>query len=363
MPSNDEPTTPAYGLAALGWSDDLAAMFAAVAELDDVVGRVARVDTGVVTALTEAGVVRASWGAGVLAATAADPSAAPSTGDWVALRRWPDSRTTVEAVLPRRTILRRAVASGRSETQNLATNVDVVLVVISLAVDPDLGRIERLVALAWESGARPVLVLTKADLVGDAELIAHDVAQAAPGTPVHVVSVPTGFGMSSLGAYLTSGTTVVLIGPSGVGKSTLANALVGAEILPIGPTRADGKGRHVTVRREMVLLPGGGVLIDTPGLRGVGLLDVDGGLRTAFPEIAALSTQCQFADCTHVGEPGCAVLAAVDVGDLPARRLESWHKLHAEAQQMAVRASARLRAQQSRRRALSKSVRRSGHRP
>ena len=356
MASNSEPTTPAYDLAALGWSDELAAMFAAVAQPDDVAARVTRVDTGVVTALTRSGPVRASWGASVLAAAAADASAAPSTGDWVTLRHWPDQRATVEAVLTRRTILRRAVASGRSEIQILATNVDVVLVVISLAVEPDLGRVERLVALAWESGAQPVLVLTKADLVGDAELVAQDVAQVAPGTPVHVVSVPTGVGMSALSPYLSRGTTVALIGPSGVGKSTLANALVGADILRIGATRADGKGRHVTVTRDLVMLPTGGVLIDTPGLRGVGLLD--GGLETAFPEIVALSRQCRFADCTHVREPGCAVLAAVDAGDVPARRLESWRKLQAEAQQMAVRSNARLRAEQSRQRALSKSVRR-----
>jgi ribosome biogenesis GTPase len=161
--------------------------------------------------------------------------------------------------------------------------------------------------------------------------------------------------------YTSRGSTLVLIGPSGVGKSTLANALIGADVLTIGETRKDGKGRHITVARELLLLPSGGVLIDTPGLRGVGLLDFDGGLELAFPEIEALASGCRFADCTHVAEPGCAVLAAVAEGTLPARRLESWHKLRKEAQYMASRTDARLRAAQARTwKAIARSVRSSG---
>jgi ribosome biogenesis GTPase / thiamine phosphate phosphatase len=350
-----------YDLATLGWDDDFAGAFAAVAHPDDLPGRVARVDTGIVTVLTGQGICRASWGARILAVTAEDATAAPSTGDWVGLRRWPDDRITVEVVLPRRTCLRRAVVSGRSEAQVLATNIDAVLVVVSLSVEPDLGRIERLVALGWESGAQPVVVLTKADLVTDAALVAQDVSQAAPAVPVHVVSPVMGTGMGELEPYISSGSTLVLIGPSGVGKSTLANALIGADVLAIGETRKDGKGRHITVARELLLLPSGGVLIDTPGLRGVGLLDFDGGLELAFPEIDALSSSCRFADCTHVGEPSCAVLAAVEAGALPARRLESWHKLRKEAQHMALRSDARLRAAQTRTwKAIARSVRSSG---
>ncbi len=352
---------PSYDLASFGWSDDVAAAFATAAHPDDDPGRVARVDTGVATVVTAEGFVRASWGSRVLAATADDAAAAPVTGDWVGLRRWPDERITIEVVLPRQTSLRRAAASGRSEAQVLAANVDAVVVVVSLAVDPDLGRIERLVALAWESGAAPVLVLTKADLVTDAELVAHDVSQAAPGAAVHVVSAVTGEGIAALESYASGGKTLVLIGPSGVGKSTLANALIGADVLSIGAVRSDGKGRHVTVARELVALPSGGVLIDTPGLRGVGLLDLDGGLEMAFPEIEALAAGCRFSDCAHAGEPGCAVVAAVEAGELPERRLASWHKLRKEAHHMALRTDARLRAAELRKwKAISKSVRSSG---
>jgi ribosome biogenesis GTPase / thiamine phosphate phosphatase len=352
---------PAYDLAALGWDDDLAATFATAGHPDDLPGRVARVDTGIVTVLAPQGILRASWGARVLAAAAEDATAAPSTGDWVTLRRWPDGRITVEVVLPRRTCLRRAVASGRSEAQVLATNVDAVLVVVSLSVEPDLGRIERLVALAWESGAQPVVILTKADLVTDAALVAQDVSEAAPAVPVHVVSAATGTGMTELAPYVGCGMTLVLLGPSGAGKSRLANALMGADILTVGAIRKDGKGRHVTVARELLPLPSGGVLIDTPGLRGVGLMDLDGGLEKAFPEIEALASGCRFGDCLHLAEPGCAVLAAVDAGSLPARRLDSWHKLRKEAQHMALRSDARLRAAQARTwKAIGKSLRSSG---
>jgi ribosome biogenesis GTPase / thiamine phosphate phosphatase len=354
---------PAFDLAQLGWDSEMAATFVAVAGSDDAAGRVARVDTGVVTVLTSAGIVRASWGARLLAAAAEDPTAAPSTGDWVALRHWPDDRTTVEVVLPRRTILRRAASSGRSETQVLATNVDAVLNVVSLAVDPDLGRVERLIALAWESGAQPVVVLTKADLVADAELVAQDVSGVAPGVPVHIVSAATGKGMAAMDAYASTGETVVLVGPSGVGKSTLANALIGADMLRTGPIRADGRGRHVTAARELIPLRAGGVLIDTPGIRGVGLLDVNDGLHLTFPDIEALAVHCRFADCMHIAEPGCAVLAAVDAAILPARRLESWRKLRREAQHMAARTDARLRAEELRRwKAVSskKSMRKAG---
>jgi ribosome biogenesis GTPase / thiamine phosphate phosphatase len=154
--------------------------------------------------------------------------------------------------------------------------------------------------------------------------------------------------MAAVESHASTGRTVVLIGTSGAGKSTVANALIGADVLRIGATRADGKGRHTTVARELIPLRAGGVLIDTPGLRGVGLLDLEG-LQMAFPEVEALAVHCRFGDCLHVSEPGCAVVAAVEAGSLPARRLESWHKLRKEAEQIAARSDARLRADELRR--------------
>jgi ribosome biogenesis GTPase / thiamine phosphate phosphatase len=335
-------------LHSIGWDAERADAFAPYRGDQLTPGLIARVDRGVCEVLTEAGPTRASVAGDVLADAAADPLAMPCTGDWVALRDWPDGRITVAAVLPRRSAFVRASASGRAQAQVLAANVDTVLVVDSLAADPDLGRMERFLALAWESGAQPVVVLTKADLATDAGIIGEEVAASAPGVPVLIVSALTGAGMDGLDPYVGSGRTLALIGRSGVGKSTLANALVGADVLPTSPIRADGKGRHTTTRREVVLVPGGGVLIDTPGLRGVGLWDVGEGLDRVFDDIDALAEQCRFSDCAHRAEPGCAVLAAVESGELAERRLHSYRKLLREAEWIAARSDARLRAERAR---------------
>ena len=264
-------------------------------------------------------------------------------------------------MLPRRTAFRRAVAGRASCEQVLAANADDALVVVSLAVEPDLGRLERLVALAWDSGAQPVVVLTKADLVTDAALIAEDVAAAAPGVEVLVVSAVSGEGMDELAARAAHGRTLALLGQSGVGKSTIVNALVGAEVLAVADVGVHGKGRHTTVRRELVPLPGGGLLLDTPGLRSVGLGLVEDGLELAFPEVEELAAQCRFGDCAHDGEPGCAVVAAVESGELPLRRLESWRHLQREAAWMARRSDVRLRALERRKwTAVYRSLRRDG---
>jgi len=236
-----------------------------------------------------------------------------------------------------------------------------VLVTVSLAVEPDLGRLERMLTLAWESGAQPVVVLTKSDLVADAEYVAADVAAAAPGAAVLVVSAVTGAGMGALRERAAPGRTLALLGQSGAGKSTLVNALAGADLQRVDEVGARRKGRHTTVRRELVVLPGGALLLDTPGLRGVALVSVDEALERAFPEIEELATGCRFTDCVHDHEPGCAVTGAVASGDLPVRRLESWRKLRREAAWMARRSDARLMAEERRRwGAVSRSVRRSG---
>jgi ribosome biogenesis GTPase len=335
-------------LRSVGWDAERAEAFTPYRDDALTPGLVARVDRGVCEVLTEAGPLRASVAGDVLADAAADPLGMPCTGDWVALRDWPDGRLTVAAVLPRRSAFVRASSSGRAQAQVLAANLDTVLVVDSLADAPDLGRLERFLALAWESGAQPVVVLTKADLATDAALVAEDVAAAAPGVPVLTVSAVTGAGMDSLGPYVGPGRTLALLGRSGVGKSTLANAVVGTEVLPTAPIRGDGKGRHTTTRRELVLVPGGGVLIDTPGLRGVGLWDVGEGLDRVFDDIEELAERCRFSDCAHQAEPGCAVLAAVESGQLAERRLHSYRKLLREAEWIASRSDARLRAERAR---------------
>lgn len=266
------------------------------------------------------------------------------TGDWVAL----DGERMVRKLLPRRTAIVRAAVSGQSDSraksasQVLAANVDTVLVCTAGDGDVDLGRIERLLALAWESGAQPVVVLTKADLAEDLPLDA--VRAAAPGATVLAVSAASGVGMDVLAAVLDG--TVALIGPSGAGKSTLANALLGAEVFATNAVReGDKRGRHTTVHRELRPLPSGGTLIDTPGLRSVGLWEATEGIGRTFSDIESFAAACRFADCAHRSEPGCAVQAAIESGELPQRRLDSYRKLSRENEWMAARTDSRLRAE------------------
>jgi ribosome biogenesis GTPase len=241
----------------------------------------------------------------------------------------------------------RDSADTTSNAQALAANVDLVVVVEHLDPEPEIGRIERLLVLAWGSGAQPLVLLTKADLVPDPDGMRAEVAAAAPGVEVVAVSATTGEGMDAVRSHLAPGRTLVLLGPSGAGKSTLANLLAGADVMPTGRTReVDGKGRHTTSHRELVVLPGTGVVLDTPGLRAVGLVADQDAVATAFPEIEELAAACRFRDCAHLTEPGCAVLAAVDDGELDERRLASWRKLGREAAFQARRADARLRAQE-----------------
>jgi ribosome biogenesis GTPase len=335
--------TIGYDPAMAGWA----------AAADASVGRVVRVDRGVASVLTEQGLTRVTYGGALLSQIAADPTETPCTGDWCVVRDWPDHRATLEAVLPRRTALVRATAGEQSHGQLLCSNADLVGVVVALHPDPALARVERTLALAWESGAQPVVVLTKADLVPDAELVAQDVADLTPGVEVVGTSTVTGAGINRIRELVDGRLTLAMVGASGHGKSSLTNALVGAEALPTREIRADGRGRHTTVRRELVALPGGGAVIDTPGLRGIGLIDADEGLARAFADIDELAAQCRFSDCAHEGEPGCAVAAAIEDGLLPLRRFESWQRLQREVAWMATRKDARLRAARARKRRFS----------
>src|SRR5262245_45458882 len=335
---------PTGVLAALGWDDAWAAEAGELAA--DAVGRVSRVDRGVCTVITEAGAVRASLGGELLDAMAHDGTAAPCTGDWVTLRHWPDDRTTAEAVLNRRSSIVRADPAPGSKGQVLASNLTHAGIVAGLDQVPAMTKLERMLAVAWQSGAAPIILLTKSDIATDADDVATDVAAAAPGVEVLSCSSVTGDGLDSLRDLLGPGTTLALLGSSGAGKSSLVNALVGADVLTTKQIRDDGRGRHTSVRRELVPLPEGGAIIDTPGLRGIGLFDSDEGLAATFSDIEELAEQCRFGDCRHETEPDCAVLAAVEAGTLPARRLESWRKLQREQAWMAARKDARLRAEQ-----------------
>ncbi len=268
----------------------------------------------------------------------------------------PGERPAVESVLPRRTLLSRASASGTSVRQLLAANMDVVAVVEGLMPDPDLRRLSRLLALAWSSGAQPVALLTKADLVPDGDQFAAEVA-AVNACPVITVSAVTGQGVEDVAKLLSGGRTLALLGASGAGKSSLINALAGGELMRTQTLRRDGKGRHTTVTRELHQVQDGWV-IDGPGLRGVGL-DGSDGLDMTFADISGLATECRFRDCGHESEPGCAVLAAVEGQRLDPDRLDSWRQLQAEGLRQEMRRDSRLRAEQNRKvRVMGRAMRR-----
>jgi ribosome biogenesis GTPase len=284
-----------------------------------------------------------------------------TVGDWLAL----DADLVPVALLPRTSLLSRGSASGTSHSQLLAANVDVVLLCAALTGPPPLRRLERLLALAWESGATPVVVLTKADACADPEGAVETVRPYAPGADVVAVSAATGE-VEALRHLDSEGTTLVLLGTSGAGKSTLVNALAGAQVMATGDVReVDGKGRHTTSHRELVVLPSGAVVIDTPGLRGVALHgDAEEGLARAFSDVEQLAEACRFADCGHHGEPGCAVLASIEAGDLPADRLDSWRKLQRELAWQARRSDSRLQAaEKAKWRAIHREQRARGGRP
>lgn len=331
-------------LDAYGWDGDFAAAFSRYAAQGRTPGRIVRVDRGRCEVIVPDGPDVATVSADTEPVLTRDPVKAVCTGDWAALDAAPGADPVVRALLPRRTQFVRA-ASARSEGQVLAANIDLAAITVSLAAEFDLGRLERFLSLAWTSGAQPVVVLTKADLVADTTHLRADAERAAPGVRVHCVSALTGDGLDALGADL-AGRTCALIGQSGMGKSTLVNALLGREAQAVSAVRdSDDKGRHTTTTRDLLLLPGGGVLIDTPGLRGVGLWEADAGLSQAFADIEELARYCRFQDCAHTAEPGCVVLGALEEGALSYRRYDSYRKLLQESAWIASRADARLRAE------------------
>lgn len=269
----------------------------------------------------------------------------PAVGDWLALEPLPGSggghpQAAVRAVLPRSSAFTRGDSTGGDHIaeQVVAANVDTALLVSALTHDLNPRRIERYLLLAWASGAAPVLVLNKADLAEDLAGSLAAVAAVAGDTPIHPVSAVTGEGLDGLAPYLGFGRTLCLLGSSGVGKSTLANALLGVERQLVRAERADdSRGRHTTTARELFPLPGGALLIDTPGLRSVGLWDDGTGLDQAFEDVSRFAEACRFSDCRHESEPGCAVRAAIADGELAEERLESHRKLEKELRALEIR--------------------------
>jgi ribosome biogenesis GTPase len=256
----------------------------------------------------------------------------PTTGDWVAFEpRTPNEPAFIQGVLPRRTVFIRPAADRKGGAQVLAANVDVAFLVTSLNADLNLRRLERYLSVARESGSQPVIVLTKSDLSADPEAEVAAVEAIAEGAPVLAISSKTGHGLDAVSAWLEPGRTAVLLGMSGVGKSTLVNVLAGHEKMATAEIREDdGRGRHTTTHRELIMLPSGGLILDTPGIRELGLWDADAGLAATFADIEALAAACKFSDCSHGREPGCAVRAAVESGALDPDRLRSYEKLQAE---------------------------------
>ena len=327
---------PGFDLGALGWNAELADNLEQGLEP----GRVVAAHRGAFDVATAHGSVRARLPGRLL-----HDGVDVAVGDWVGL-----AGALVRSVLPRRSAIVRSAAGRTSESQTLAANVDVAFVVSSLGPDLEPRRIERYLVTIWESGAAPEIVLTKADRLADPWPLVAEVEEVAIGVPVHVVSAVSGQGCDALRTRIVEGATAVLLGSSGVGKSTLVNRFVGRQLMEVKETRVDDdEGRHTTTHRELILLPGGGIVIDTPGLRELQLSDGGAGaVEAAFGDIEELVLSCRFTNCSHGTEPGCAVQAALQSGALSRDRHRSWLKLQRELRAIAMRTDARLRREEKR---------------
>jgi len=276
----------------------------------------------------------------------------PAVGDWVAVRPVEGERKAViEAVLPRRTAFTRKEAWQRTVAQVVAANVDTVFVVTAFGGDLNPRRLERYLTAAWDSGASPVIVANKSDLASDPAAELLEVEPVTIGVPVHAVSAVTGEGLEALDSYLQHGRTIALLGSSGVGKSTLVNRFAGRELLATAEISANGRGRHTTSHRELVPLPAGALLLDTPGMRELQLWAGEEVLETTFSEITEIAAKCKFSDCAHEGEPGCAIRRALSDGTLSEERWTSFRKLQRELRALEIRKDARLRSQARKERA------------
>lgn len=329
-----------------GWDAVFEALFAPLAGRGLTPGRVVKQSRDLSTLITAEGEVTGEV-SGRFRHEAAGAADFPVVGDWVATEAVEDARAIIHAVLPRRGAFTRKAAGEVTAAQVAAANVDTVFLVSGLDGDFNLRRIERYLTTAWSSGARPVIVLNKADLRTDLADVEAAAAAVAPGVPVLAVSAIAPGGLQGLEPYLVPGNTVALLGSSGVGKSTLINRLLGEDRLATAPMSdaEEGRGRHTTTARELVRLPGGALLIDTPGMRELGLWADDEGLDRTFDEIDRFAARCRFPDCGHEREPGCAVRAAVEAGEIDAGRWESYLKLRREMRFLELKKDEKTRRQ------------------
>ena len=323
-------------LTTFGWNEFFEANFESYAGKGFTPGRVALEHKNLFRAYTQSGEVMAEI-SGKLRHEATTRRDLPAVGDWVVIRARPEGdRAIIHAVLPRRTSFARKIAGSRTEEQIVGANVDTVFLLTSLNHDFSLRRIERYLLIAWESGANPIIVLSKSDLCDELAGPINEMQAVARGVPIHAISVVTGSGLQDVAQYFKRGQTVALLGSSGVGKSTLINHLAGADLLKVQTVReSDDRGRHTTTHRELVLLPAGGLVLDTPGMRELQLWDGDESLQLVFDDIEALAARCFFSDCQHEDEPQCVVREALIAGTIDSGRYESYEKLQKELKYVA----------------------------
>lgn len=325
-----------------GWSKELEELVDNVKDKDYSIGRVIAQYNNIYRVVTNNGEIQGEISGrmkGVTIGMNLRWDKLPLVGDWVYLREYPrEEKAVIHGVLPRKSIISRKAAGKGVDEQYIAANLDYIFIVTSLNNEFNLRRIERYLILGWESGAIPVIILTKADLCDDIPDKIREVQSIAPSVSIHVISSIKNEGVEELKPYFYKYKTVGLLGSSGVGKSTLINCLKGEDIQRVNEIRKnDDRGKHTTTHRELIQLPDGGLVIDTPGMRGIQMLEIDDGISQLYNDIEDLAKQCRFNDCIHESEPGCAVKGAVDEGTLQLERLTSYNKMQREVAELSLK--------------------------